>query len=397
MTFPLEIPRTWLLPVIVIAQFAGTSLWFSGNAVLPDLQRHLDLGPHALGMITSSVQLGFIAGTFFFALFAVTDYFSPRIVFLVCSLGGAVSNLMICIAAGGLSPLLTLRFLTGVFLAGIYPVGMKIAASWYPKGLGGALGYLIGALVLGTAFPHLLKSLGQTAPFQPVIIATSAAATAGGFLLWSLVPDGPHLPTRTPFRIGALPRIFRTPTLRAAAMGYFGHMWEVYTFWAFVPVLLAIYGSRHPGAEISISGWSFTVIAAGSVGCVLGGMLSKRVSSARVAAWQLGISGGCCLLSPLLFFSPFPVCIGVLFIWGVTVAGDSPQFSAIVAGTAPKELVGSALTIVNCIGFSITIASIHAVEALADLLPEQYLLMPLVLGPMIGLTAMRPLWRGTAR
>ena len=193
-----------ILPVIVLSQFAGTSLWFAGNAVIGDLQQELALPAAALGYVTSAVQLGFIAGTLAFAFFAISDMFSPRLVFFFCALAGAVANAASGALAEGLGSLLALRFATGFFLAGVYPVGMRIAAGWYRSDLGNALGFLVGALVLGTAFPHLLKGLGGSLPAHEVMLGVSAVAVAGGVAMLALVPDGPNLAKGTKFDPRAL-------------------------------------------------------------------------------------------------------------------------------------------------------------------------------------------------
>lgn len=377
-----------ILPVIVAAQFAGVSIWFAGNAVLGDLQRAWGLPDAALGYVTSAVQLGFIAGTLVFAFLAVADRYSPRLVYLACSLLGALANLAAIAADGSLSVLLGMRFITGFFLAGIYPVGMKIASGWYQKDLGNALGLLVGALVLGTAFPHLLKGLGQSWPWETVLLGVSGLCALGGVLMYRLVPDGPFLRQGAKFDPAALASVFRSRNFRASAFGYFGHMWELYAFWAFVPVALAA-----RGAVDNVSLWAFAVIAAGFVGCAVGGRISLRAGSARVAVAQLAASGACCVLSPLLFAAPLPVFLAFLVFWGVAVVGDSPQFSALNAANAPRELVGSALTIANCIGFAITIFSIQLLNAAATWMPVQYLFLLLAPGPAFGLLAMRPLLR----
>jgi len=377
-----------ILPVIVAAQFAGVSIWFAGNAVLGDLQRQWGLPDSALGYVTSAVQLGFIAGTLAFAFLSIADRHSPRLVYLVCSLAGALANLAALAGDGRLAWLLATRFSTGFFLAGIYPVGMKIASGWYQKDLGNALGLLVGALVLGTAFPHLLKGLGQTWPWQSVMLGVSACAAIGGVLMYALVPDGPHLRQGAKFHPTALASVFRSRRFRASAFGYFGHMWELYAFWAFVPVALAL----HPAIG-NASLWAFTVIAVGAAGCAGGGLVSLRAGSARVAYAQLAASGACCALSPLAFAAPTPLFAAFLLVWGVAVVGDSPQFSALNAAYAPRELVGSALTIVNCIGFAITILSIQLLNAAVAWLPNQYVFLLLAPGPALGLLAMRHLMR----
>ena len=369
------------------SQFAGTSLWFAGNAVLGDLQREWGLGAGAVGHATSAVQLGFIAGTLVFAFFSLSDRASPRALFLACSLLGGAANLGV-LAGDGLGTLVACRFITGFFLAGIYPVGMKIASGWFQRDLGNALGFLVGALVLGTAFPHLLKALGQAWPWQAVIVAVSGIAALGGALMYLLVPDGPYLGKGAPFDPRTLAVIFRSQGFRASVFGYFGHMWELYAFWAFVPVALAAHGDV-PNVPL----WSFAVIAGGFLGCAGGGLESLRAGSARVAFAQLSASGACCIASPLLFTAPAPLFLAFLMFWGVVVVGDSPQFSALNAANAPRDLVGSALTIGNCIGFGITIASIQLLNAVADELPMQYLFVLLAPGPLLGLLALRPLLR----
>jgi MFS family permease len=383
----------WILLVIIFSQFAGTSLWFAGNAVLGDLQQQWGLASDALGYVTSAVQLGFIAGTLTFAFFAISDQFSPRKVFFACSLLGALANLGIYLLPDGFGSLLAFRFLTGFFLAGVYPVGMKIASGWYQRDLGNAIGFLVGALVLGTAFPHLLKGMGQTFPWEAVTMSVSGIAVIGGVLMLLLVPDGPHLAKGAKFDPAALAVIFRSRLFRASAFGYFGHMWELYAFWAFVPVVLAAHVVQGARDALNIPFWAFCVIAAGFFGCAGGGLVSLRAGSAPVAFAQLLSSGVCCAISPLLFFAPTPVFLAFLVFWGIVVVGDSPQFSTLNAQNAPKALVGSALTIANCIGFAISIVSIQLLNELAAIVPPAYLFVPLAIGPVLGLVYLMPLMR----
>jgi MFS family permease len=387
-------PPRRILPVIIGSQFAGTSLWFAGNAVLVDLQREWGLPAEALGYTTSAVQLGFILGTLAFAFFAVSDRVSPRIVFFVCSLAGAAANLGVYALAGGVWSLAAFRFLTGFFLAGIYPVGMKIASGWYRSDLGNALGFLVGALVVGTAFPHLLKGLGGALPWESLLVAVSAVAALGGVVMLLFVPDGPYLAAAAKFDPRALAVIFRSPRFRSSAFGYFGHMWELYAFWAFVPFVIAAHVAANGGRDLNVPLWAFAVIAAGFLGCAGGGLVSLRAGSARVAFVQLAASGVCCVASPLLFHAPTPVFLAFLLVWGVVVIGDSPQFSALNAQNAPRELVGSALTIANSIGFAITIASIQLLNWLAGSASAALLFLALAPGPVFGLFALAPLLRG---
>jgi len=269
---------------------------------------------------------------------------------------------------------------------------MKIASGWYKEGLGQAMGFLVGALVLGTAFPHLIKGLGETLHWNSVIISVSLICVLGGLLMFLLVPDGPYLFKGTKFNYKAIYLIFKSKDLRAASFGYFGHMWELYTMWAFIPVLLAAYSRLH-GNEINISIWSFILISCGAVGCFLGGVVSKKSGSASVAFYQLIVSGLCCLISPLIFEFPALLFFIILIIWGTTVAGDSPQFSTLTAQTAPKEYVGSALTIVTSIGFFITIFSIEFVNYIINYLDPKYVFILLTPGPILGLIYFWPLYK----
>ena len=377
-----------ILPIIVVAQFAGTALWFAGNGIAADLQQAFGLPPGSVGHLTSAVQLGFIAGTFLFALLAVADRFSPAKVFLFSALAGAAANLCLYAVADDLASLLAFRFATGFFLAGVYPVGMKIAADWHEQGLGKALGYLVGALVLGTAFPHLLQASATGLPWRGILVALSALSACGGLLLYLMVPDGPFRKPAPRFDLAAISRIFRYPDFRTAAFGYFGHMWEVYAFWAFVPAMLATHNQLHSNT-IDVPFWAFWAIAAGSAGCVAGGYWSLRFGSPRVAVGMLAVSTLCCVLSPVFFWAPSWVFLPFLLLWGFAVVGDSPQFSAMVARTAPPAHTGTALTISTCIGFGITIGSIQLLTNLAHWVPDDKWYLFLAPGPLLGLFVMR--------
>lgn len=381
-------PPFYILPIIVFAQFAGTSLWFAGNAIASDLQAALQLEANVVGDITAAVQFGFIIGTLIFAFFSIADRFSPSKVFLVSALLGAMFNLFVYLFADGLWSLLMLRFATGFCLAGIYPVGMKIASDWYAKGLGKALGYLVGALVLGTAFPHLLRTVGQTLPWEMILQFTSGIAVFGGLLLYFLVPDGPYRKQGAKFEWNAIPKIFAFKEFRAAAFGYFGHMWELYAFWTFVPLILVTFNELN-GTSFNVPLFAFLIIAIGSLGCIIGGYISLKTGSAKVASGMLLTSGLCCLFSPLFFQLPTFLFSLILLIWGFTVVGDSPQFSTIVAQTAPKLYIGTALTIVNCIGFALTIFSIQLLNYLQESWSVSNMFLMLFIGPLIGLLAIR--------
>lgn len=385
-----------ILPLIVIAQFAGTSLWFSGNAILPEISKELNLQQGGLAAVTINVLIGFICGTFLYSLLAIADRFKPSNVFFASSLFAAIANLLIIPFHHQFAILLFSRFMTGFFLAGIYPVGMKIAAEWYEKGLGKALGYLVGALVLGTAFPHLLKQSAWNYNWEHVLLFTSIAAVLGGLLILLFVPDGPYRKRGNRYSASAFISSFRSKDFRSASLGYFGHMWELYAFWAFVPVLLSLYAKKN-SYEISIPLWSFFIIAIGAASCVAGGYFTLRKGSAKVAFAALLISFCCCLLSAFSFYLPPYLFLLFLLVWGFAAVADSPQFSSIVAQMAVAENKGSALTIVTCIGFSITVAAVYTLHLLSDLFPQSTnIFLLLAPGPLFGLIALAPLLKQTA-
>lgn len=375
-----------LLVFIVLAQFAGTSPWFATNAVLPQLQAKLGIGPEAAGWLTSAVQLGFIAGTLLYALLQLADRFSPSRLFAFSAVAAGLANLAVTFRPDELGVILAMRFATGVFLAGVYPVGMKLASDWFDGGLGGALGWLVGALVLGTAFPHLLAALSLELPWTSVVRATSLLAAAGGLLVLFGVPDGPHRRPAGRVSPAGLAALIRVPPLRRAALGYFGHMWELYAFWAFVPLLIA---ARPDGMDpIFVSAGAFAVIAIGSVGCVVGGRVSARSGSHRVAVAFVAASGVACLAVPVVFAMPLPFFALFLLVWGAVVVGDSPQFSTLVAQAAPPEVRGSALTIVNSIGFAITIPALQTLAYVATRWPAPWWFVILAIGPALSVWAM---------
>lgn len=354
-----------------------------------DMAKQLQLEPAYLAYLTSAVQLGFIAGTLIFAILNIADRFSPSRVFCACAIIAAVINLVISFNGLTTSLLISIRFMTGFFLAGIYPVGMKIASDHYQQGLGKSLGFLVGALVLGTAFPHLLKSVTANLPWRFVVFSTSALAALGGIAMVLFVPDGPYRKAGQKLNFSGFMQSFRDSKFRAAAFGYFGHMWELYAFWVFVPVMLAAYKNHHPGMVLNIPFLSFLVIASGSVACVLSGLISQLYGVKKIAGLALTLSCLCCLLSPLFLpDAPLIALLIFLFIWGMAVIADSPLFSTMVAQNAPQEWRGTSLTIVNCIGFAITIVSIQLINALRTINNEGYIYALLAVGPLLGLAAL---------
>jgi MFS family permease len=378
-----------VLPVIVIAQFFCTSLWFAGNAVIADIARQLHVGPDYLAHIASAVQFGFITGTLIFAVFSIADRFSSVRLFFICAVIAAAINMLATLNNITSGELILFRFLTGFFMAGIYPVGMKIASDHYREGLGRSLGFLVGALALGTSFPHLLRSMAAAFPWQYVMFATSCLAAMGGVAMVLLVPEGPYRTPADKLNLTAFLKGFRNKEMKAAAFGYFGHMWELYAFWVFLPGILTVYNSHYPAAKLNVPLLSFFIIASGGVSCVIGGYLSQYFGAKKVAAAALFISCLCCFASPLILVNPSVTLLLIfLFIWGMAVIADSPLFSTLVARSAPADIKGSSLTIVNCIGFAITIVSIQAINTVHTAENARYIYMLLALGPVLGLLAL---------
>lgn len=376
-------PPKHILPIIVFAQFAGTSLWFAGNAIIGALQQDWSLPSTAIASITSAVMLGFITGTLLFALFSIADRFKASLVFLACSVLGALANVLIILLPPDYNTLLAFRFLTGIFLAGIYPVGMKISADWFAGKLGNALGYLVGALVIGSAFPHLLNYFGANWGWEEILLGTSILAVSGGIAMAAFVGDGPHRTHGSQFQPKKLFHVFKVKSFRNAAFGYFGHMWELYTLWAFLPLIIQYYNQKS-GSSLNLSLWTFLIMAIGALGCIIGGRFSIRFGSAKVATTFLTISGILCLLSPLIYELPEPLFLLFMLVWGFAVIGDSAQFSSLNALTAPPVIKGTALTLAVSIGFFLTIPSIQLLGYLSERMNTQWLLFTLIIGPIFG-------------
>ena len=379
-----------ILTILIFAVFSGSSLWFSSNAIFNELSLAIPGMNNYVSTVTSAVQLGFIAGTLLFSFFNVSDRFPSGRVFLISSLLGSFSNSLIVILPLDSNTLMISRCLTGFFLAGIYPVGIKIAALWCNNELGRALGHIVAALVIGTAFPHLINALDLALNWQWVVISSSCLSILGGLLVAFSIPEKSRA-IRTPHHEGrALLMIFKSRDFKSSAFGYFGHMWELYTFWAFVPIILTVY-KQLSAANLSIPLWSFIIIAAGGIGCSVGGFLSLQLGSARVAFYQLATSGICCLIFPLMMGSSVNIFLFYLLIWGITSAGDSPQFATLNAKTAPVDAVGSAITLVICFGFGLTIVSLNVFNFLMTHFSLQIAVSLLSIGPLYGLFALYPL------
>ncbi|WDP92111.1 MAG: MFS transporter [Desulfobacter sp.] len=358
--------------LIILSQFFSGSIWFAANAAF-----------QGQGFLLSGVQAGFIAGTLLFAALNLADRYSPARLFLISSIFGGIFNSLPLLPGQAWEMVLFSRVMCGICLAGIYPVGMKIAASWYPDTLGRALGLLVGALVLASGFPYLIRLVSWQGDSTLILGATSLLCVSGGIIQASLVKDGPALPGASAFNFHAVAQAFSHPGFRSASLGYFGHMWELYALWAFIPDLFA--ALVPDTADI----WTVAFFFSGFLGCSLGGLLSVRMGSRRVARFGLAGSAACCILSPALHWMDSIPALTILMFWGLAVTADSPQFSSLNARFAPRAYVGSALTIVNCIGFLITIFTIELLGLWIRTWNMEYAFLLLAPGPLAGWLAMR--------
>jgi MFS family permease len=386
-------PRSWrALTLLSVALLLGMSLWFSGSAVVPALSKEWQLSDSQVSWIAIAVQLGFVAGTLISAVLNLPDILSTRYLFVVSGIAGASANAVFGFYTQDPGSAIALRFLTGVCLAGVYPPGMKIMATWFRRRRGMALGVLVGALTLGKATPYLVNALGSSS-WRSNVLFVSLLAVIGSLIVLLFVDDGPYALPPARFDLTQAVRIFSNRGVRLASLGYFGHMWELYGMWIWIPVMIRASLAARGGNPVLAEVGSFLVIGCGAFGCVAAGLLADRVGRTLVTSWSMLISGTCCLFVGLLFGGNPYVLLLLAAVWGASVVADSAQFSSCITELGDPQYIGTALTLQMCLGFLLTTVSIELVPKMVNLVRWRYAFMILAPGPFLGVVAMLRLRR----
>ena len=382
-----------MLALVALAELLGMSVWFAANAVAPQLADRWTISASQAGWLSTVVQIGFVVGTALAALFNLADLVPAKWYFSMSAIAAAAANAALLVAPGYRTALLC-RSLTGMCLAGVYPPAMKMAATWFRRRRGLAIGIVVGALTIGKAVPYLVHAV-PGAGIVGVVTCASFAALLAAALVAAWYEDGPEPFPRRPFDLALVSTVLRDVRYRQVLGGYAGHMLELYACWVWIPSFLAASALARGADATASTGWvaamSFVVIAAGAVGCVLGGELADRVGYVRLVVVAMALSGSCALLTPLVFGRSPSLLVGLLLVWSVAVIADSAQFSTLVTRVVAPHAIGTALTLQTSIGFLLTTFTIQLVPLVAGVAGWRYAFPMLAVGPALGIAAIRRL------
>jgi len=382
------------LTLLVLAEVAAMSLWFVSAAVLPAMLAEQPIGPLAQAALSSAVQAGFVLGALLSASLGLADRLDPRRFFAACAIAAAAANALLVVVPIGGSLAVLLRLVTGMLLAGVYPVGMKIAVGWGKRDRGLLVALLVGGLTLGSASPHLLALLGQE-DWRTTVLLASAAAVSGGLLALAIAL-GPYHAQAPRLSFGAIALAWKDRRVRLAYLGYFGHMWELYAMWAWIGAAAAAsYAASLPAeTAVRLGSWTaFVAVGAGGLACAVGGVFADRIGKRQVAIVAMAVSGSAALATAASFGGPVWLTFALAVVWGLAVVPDSPQFSALVADFAPADQAGSLMTLQTALGFALTVLTVQATPWLAHGIGWPPVLALLALGPAYGIWAMLRLGR----
>jgi len=377
--------------VLAVAELLAMAPWFSASAVAPALVRVWHLTPATTAWLTISVQLGFVAGALVSAILTLADRLSARRLVAGSATVAALATVGVA-AAPGLGVGIACRLLTGAALAGVYPPGMKIAAGWFKESRGWAIGILVGALTLGSASPHLVRWAVSPHAWRIVLVVAALSAFVGGLLVLLVPSDGPHAAPSPPFSLTAAPRILQDRAVALANLGYLGHMWELYAMWTWIAVFIAASEHARRGEDADVTALAalttFAVVGSGAIGCWLGGKYADRLGRTLVTSVSMLVSGICALNVGLFYGAPLTALLPILLLWGISIVADSAQFSAAVSELAPREYVGTALTLQTSLGFLLTAATIYLLPTVAGVIGWRWSMSVLAIGPAVGVWAM---------
>jgi MFS family permease len=392
--------RTRQLLLICAVAVLAMGLWFSASAVVPQLSDEWHLSDAGSTWLTTAVQLGFVAGALGSAILNLPDRVPLTRLIGASALVAAAANEAVALFAHGLALAIPLRFATGFALAGVYPPGIKLMSTWFRSGRGFAVGALVGALALGSGSPHLVNAL-PALDWQAVLGVASLLALAGAGLAVCALDVGPYSAPAAPFHPGYVRRLFGDRAQRLVCFGYFGHMWELYAMWTWVPAYAAASFAAAGGGDPSRTAVELAAFAAvgvaGLAGCLLGGALADARGRATITIWSMAVSGACCVAAAAVYGLAPALVVVLMLVWGTAVIADSAQFSTALTEVADAEYVGTAVTAQTAIGFAITVVSIRLLPSVRDAVGWRYAFLFLAVGPALGIVSMarvRSLLRG---